>query len=238
MSETTSQLRERRWGMVIDLDRCTGCGACVAACKAENNVPEVSRRDAFSGRVMNWIRVAHSESQERHGPSAAYPILCLHCDDPPCTKVCPVHATYVGVDGIVGQTYPRCIGCRYCMGACPYTVKVFNWHEPQWESELRAHTNPDVSLRPKGVVEKCTFCSHRLQTARDDAACESRDVEESDYQPACVEVCPARAMTFGDLRDPNSDVSSMARSPRSHRMLEELGTEPSVIYLKERERRV
>jgi Fe-S-cluster-containing dehydrogenase component len=238
MTEAFGELSERRWGMVIDLDRCTGCGACVAACKSENNVPEVDRADALAGRVMNWMRVAHAESEERHGPSATYPMLCYHCDDPPCTRVCPVHATYVGIDGIVGQTYSRCIGCRYCMSACPYTVKVFNWHQPQWEEELRDHTNPDVSMRPMGVVEKCTFCSHRLQEARDTAACENRDVDESDYQPACVEICPAKAMIFGDLLERDSRVATMSRSPRSHHFLEELGTEPSVIYLKERERRV
>jgi molybdopterin-containing oxidoreductase family iron-sulfur binding subunit len=149
-----------------------------------------------------------------------------------------VHATYRAVDGIVGQTYHRCIGCRYCMAACPYTVKVFNWHDPRWLEPLRAHTNPDVSLRMRGVVEKCTFCSHRLQVARDTAACAGRDVREEDYQPACVEVCPAKAIVFGDLHDPGSRVSKASRNPRAHHLLEELGTEPAVSYLRERERRV
>jgi len=241
MSEASSEsgLSHRRWGMVIDLDRCTGCAACVAACKAENNVPEVSPEEARMGRVMSWMRIARSEDAEGERASISMvPALCYHCETAPCTWVCPVHATYKGIDGIVGQTYPRCIGCRYCMAACPYTVKVFNWSEPRWEASLREHTNPDVSLRYHGVVEKCTFCSHRLMRARDDAAVEDRDVREEEYQPACVEVCPAKAMVFGDLEDEDSRVATAARSPRAHQMLEELGTEPAVYYLDERERRV
>jgi molybdopterin-containing oxidoreductase family iron-sulfur binding subunit len=225
--------------MVIDLDRCTGCAACVAACKVENNIPEVSPEEARMGRVMRWIRIARREEREGDRTSVSvYPALCYHCGNAPCTWVCPVHATYKGVDGIVGQTYPRCIGCRYCMAACPYTVKVFNWSEPRWEEALREHTNPDVSLRYRGVVEKCTFCSHRLMKARDDAAVEDRDVREEEYQPACVEVCPAKAMVFGDLEDEESRVATAARSPRAHSLLEELGTESAVYYLDERERRV
>lgn len=233
------ELRERRWGMAIDLDRCTGCGACVAACKVENNVPEVSPEEARAGRVMHWIRIARQEKFERdHISIKSYPAPCFHCSNAPCTMVCPVHATYKGIDGLVGQTYARCIGCRYCMAACPYTVKVFNWSEPNWNPGLRAHTNPDVSLRPQGVVEKCTFCSHRLMAARDQAACEDRDVREEDYQPACAEVCPAQAIVFGDLEDPDSPAAKASRSVRAFHLLEELGTEPAVSYLSERERRV
>ncbi len=239
MSELGAGLKERHWGMVIDLDRCTACGACVAACKSENNIPEVSPEEARAGRVMHWIRIARSEKVERDHPHIkAYPALCYHCQNAPCTLVCPVHATYIGIDGIVGQTYGRCIGCRYCMAACPYTVKVFNWSRPNWTPEQKDHTNPDVSLRDHGVVEKCTFCVHRLQKVRDDAACEGRDLHEGEFQPACTEVCPAKAMIFGDLQDPDSPVARAARSPRARHPLEELGTEPSVIYLNERERRV
>jgi molybdopterin-containing oxidoreductase family iron-sulfur binding subunit len=225
--------------MVIDLDRCTGCAACVAACKVENNIPEVPKDQAQMGRVMRWMRIARKEEAEGDRASVSmYPAFCYHCGNAPCTWVCPVHATYKGIDGIVGQTYPRCIGCRYCMAACPYTVKVFNWSKPRWEEALREHTNPDVSLRYRGIVEKCTFCSHRLMKARDDAAVEGRDVREEEYQPACVEVCPAKAMTFGDLEDEDSQVATAARSPRAHQPLEELGTEAAVFYLDERERRV
>jgi molybdopterin-containing oxidoreductase family iron-sulfur binding subunit len=227
--------------MVIDLDRCTACGACVAACKVENNIPEVTPEQAEQGRVLHWIRISRHEEvvEGEHTTSVRFfPTLCYHCGDAPCTMVCPVHATYRAVDGIVGQTYARCIGCRYCMAACPYTAKVFNWLEPIWSETLRAYTNPDVSLRPKGVVEKCTFCSHRLQQARDTAACEGRDVREEDYQTACVDVCPAKAILFGDLEDAESRVSRAARSPRARILLEELGTEPAISYLSERERRV
>lgn len=239
MSEFQTDLRERHWGMAIDLDRCTSCGACVAACKVENNIPEVSPADARSGRAMHWIRIArHEEIEHEHAVIKSYPALCNHCENAPCVLVCPVHATYHGIDGIVGQTYSRCIGCRYCMAACPYTVKVFNWYEPEWIPEHRLHTNPDVSLRTAGVVEKCTFCVHRLQEARDEAACAGRDVREEDYQPACVEICPAKALVFGDLDDPDSVLARSARSPRAHHQLEELGTRPAVIYLNERERRV
>ena len=236
---STSGFKQRRWGMIVDLDRCTGCGACVAACTVENNIPEVSPREARMGRVMHWIRVARREEPEGDRASVShFPALCLQCGTAPCTFVCPVHATYKGIDGLVGQIYARCIGCRYCMAACPYTVKVFNWSAPRWEEDFLAHTNPDVSLRPVGVVEKCTFCSHRLQVARDDAACEGRDVRPEEYQPACVEVCPAKALSFGDLADEESAVATAARSPRAYRPLDELGTEPAVSYLNKRERRV
>jgi molybdopterin-containing oxidoreductase family iron-sulfur binding subunit len=236
---SSSGFRQRRWGMVVDLDRCTGCGACVSACKVENNIPEVSPEEARMGRVMHWIRLARREEPEGERASVGhYPALCLQCGTAPCTFVCPVHATYSGIDGIVGQIYARCIGCRYCMASCPYTAKVFNWSAPRWEKTLRAHTNPDVSMRPVGVVEKCTFCSHRLQRARDDAACEGRDVRPEEYQPACVEVCPAKALRFGDLAEEESPVATAARSPRARQPLEELGTEPAVYYLNKRERRV
>jgi Fe-S-cluster-containing dehydrogenase component len=232
---SSSAFRQRRWGMVVDLDLCTGCGACVAACKVENNIPEVSPQEARMGRVMHWMRLARSEQPEGDRASVRhYPALCYQCGTAPCTFVCPVHATYKGIDGIVGQIYARCIGCRYCMAACPYTVKVFNWSAPNWEEALRAHTNPDVSLRPVGVVEKCTFCSHRLQTARDDAACEDRDVTPEEYQPACVEVCPAKARTFGDLDDPDSEVSILIRRHRATVLNPELGNEPKVYYLEPR----
>jgi len=234
-----SGMKERRWGMVIDLDRCTGCGACVAACKVENNIPEVAPEEAASGRVIQWMRIARHEKVEHgHTVNRSYPVFCFHCKDAPCTLVCPVHATFQGIDGIIGQVYSRCIGCRYCMAACPYTVKFFNWYEPEWTPSFREHTNPDVSLREMGVVEKCTFCSHRLLSARDTAACEDRDVREDEYQPACVEICPAQAIMFGDLADSDGAVAKKSRSPRAFELLEELGTGPAVSYLAEREHRV
>ena len=217
------------WGMVIDLDRCTGCQACVMACKAENNVPAVGAREASRGRTISWMQVLTEETEER---LRFLPRPCLQCDDPPCTKVCPVYATYRNPEGIIAQIYARCIGCRFCMAACPYNAKYFNWYRYQKEAPGQ---NPDVSVRSKGVVEKCTFCHHRLQKARERAGVEKRELGPGEYVTACAEACPARAIVFGDLSDPRSEVARLARSPRAFRLLEELGTKPKVVYLAERE---
>lgn len=228
-----------RWGMVIDLDRCTGCQACVIACKAENNICAVGPEEAAKSRVISWMQMLPmpEEAESGAGPHGAEPSEakqfvprpCMHCDDPPCTKVCPVYATYKNPEGIVAQIYPRCIGCRFCMAACPYNAKYFNWR--QYSDKEIGH-NPDVSSRPRGVVEKCTFCHHRLQHARDVAAVEKRPLRPGDYNTACAEVCPAQAITFGDLDDHEGETARLARSPRAFRLLEALGTRPKVIYLK------
>ncbi len=221
------------WGMVIDLDRCTGCQGCVLACKAENNVPAVGPDEARRGRTISWMQVLTEEEENDPGQVKRFlPRPCLQCDDPPCTKVCPVYATYRNPEGIVAQIYARCIGCRFCMAGCPYNAKYFNWHRYQEDGPGQ---NPDVSVRPKGVVEKCTFCHHRLQKAREVALGEGRELAPGDYVPACVESCPARAMVFGDLSDPGSEVAKLAQSPRAFRLQEELGTKPKVIYLTEGE---
>ena len=228
-----------RWGMGIDLDRCTACGACVAACKVENNVQIVPVGESQRGRRMHWLRLlAEPRGSYPDTELRIVPNLCMMCDNPPCTKVCPVHATYLGADHLVGQIYPRCIGCRYCMAACPYSVKVFNWSHAEPPAEMLPILNPDVSVRPKGVVEKCTFCYHRLQAAKETARAESRPVRESDYQPACVQSCPADAMIFGDLDDQLSPVSQLSRSARAIRALEHLGTEPKVYFLERRDAQV
>jgi molybdopterin-containing oxidoreductase family iron-sulfur binding subunit len=159
--------------------------------------------------------------------------MCQHCDRPPCTDVCPTSATYLNPEGIVAQIYPRCIGCRYCTNACPYAVKAFTWTTPRWPDAMEPMRNPDVSVRPKGVVEKCTFCHHRLIEARERARAEAREMYPEDYVPACVQTCPAEAMTFGDLDDPHGPVASLAESPRAFRWMEELGTRPKVVYLRE-----
>lgn len=227
-----------RWGMVIDLDKCTGCQACVVACKVENNIPFASPEEAEKGRTISWMEVVTTVEGEYPNVRAAYvPRPCMHCDNPPCTKVCPTRATYKSSEGLVGQIYPRCIGCRYCTNNCPYTVKYFNWYRPEWPDEMTASFNPDVSVRPKGVVEKCTFCHHRLQKVKEQARAEGRDLRDGDYVPACVDICPSQAMAFGDLDDPNSAVYRLARSPRAYRLMEELGTEPKVYYLREGETR-
>lgn len=225
--------------MVIDMDKCTSCGACAVVCKMENNVPCVPPEEAAGGRVITWIRMINRIEGEFPNVIAEHiPGCCFQCDKPPCTRVCPVHATYRANDGIVAQIYPRCIGCRYCMAACPYTAKAFNWYEPLWEDAMPETRNPDVSLRPKGVVEKCTFCSHRLQTGREQARVEGRPFTEADYQPACVQACPAKAMIFGDLDDPEGSVYELCRISRAQRFLEELGTEPKVFYLSKGEKHV
>lgn len=225
-----------RWAMVIDLDRCTGCSACVVACKAENNIPPASG-ERGPRRAISWMELIEVVSGEYPDlKRRIIPRPCMQCDKPPCTKVCPVYATYKNEDGLVAQVYARCIGCRYCTNACPYTAKYFNWFEPRWPAEMMNCLNPDVSIRPKGVVEKCTFCHHRLQKAKDAARAENRPLRDGDYVPACVQTCPGGAMFFGDLDDPDSTAAKLAKSPRAFRLLEELGTEPKVIYLNEGER--
>ncbi|MFQ5742792.1 MAG: 4Fe-4S dicluster domain-containing protein [Acidobacteriota bacterium] len=225
-----------RWGMVIDLDRCTGCQACSIACAVENNVAPPSPGGRDERRPFTWLRLL--TQVEGSFPKTRVQLLprpCMQCDRPPCVAVCPVNATNIDSEGLVRQVYPRCIGCRYCTTACPYTVRYFNWHTPTWPEPLEEGLSPDVSVRPSGVVEKCTFCHHRLQRARDAVRAEERELRPEDYQPACVESCPARAMIFGDLDDADSAVARLARSPRAFRLLEELGTEPKVVYLREGE---
>ena len=226
-----------KWGMVIDLDKCTACQACVVACQAENNIPIAGPKETHMGRAIHWIElISHIEGEYPNAKIKLIPRPCFHCDKPPCIKVCPVRATYKSEEeGIIGQIYPRCIGCRYCTTACPYTVRYFNWEKPEWPEMMKNLLNPDVSVRPKGVVEKCTFCYHRLVKAREKAKAEGRDFSPDEYIPACVQTCPSQAMYFGDLSDSNSKVSILARTTRAFRILEELGTEPKVIYLAEGE---
>lgn len=224
-----------RWGMVIDLDRCTGCAGCIAACHQENNLVAAGAAESARDRGFHWLRLLREVSGSESEVKVRFlPQPCFHCDDPPCVKVCPVHATYLNEEGIVGQIYGRCIGCRYCMAACPYNAKVFNWFEPEWPGEMGTKANPDVSKRPKGVVEKCTFCHHRIVRAREEAAVQGRELQDSDVTPACAESCPAKAIEFGNLEDPDSRVSQLIRSPRTFRLHDDLGTKPKVYYLAER----
>jgi len=194
----------------------------------------VDPEESEMGRTMLWMdMLTVYEGEYPRLRVRQFPRPCMHCEHPPCTKVCPVRATYKNEEGIVAQIYPQCIGCRYCMAACPYTVKSFNWYKPEWAPGIRDTVNPDVSVRPVGVVEKCTFCVHRLQKAKEQAKSEGRDLRENDFQTACAESCPAGAIVFGDLENTGHRVNPLSRSPRATRLLEDLGTEPKVIYLKE-----
>ena len=226
-----------RWAMVIDLDRCTGCGGCMAACHQENNLAAVGAEQTTEyNRAFHWLRLLREVSSAPGGVSVRYlPQPCFQCDNPPCVRVCPVHATYLSEEGIVGQVYGRCIGCRYCMAACPYNAKVFNWYAPERPGEIEKAANPDVSLRPKGVVEKCTFCHHRINKAREQARAENREIRDGEVTPACAESCPSQAITFGDLDDPNSRINQLIDSPRTFRLHDDLGTQPKVFYLAEKE---
>jgi menaquinone reductase, iron-sulfur cluster-binding subunit len=226
--------KRRHWGMAIDLDRCSGCNACSVACREENNVPSYAG-EQFAGARPEWMSMLWREPETAHGDARPelLPLPCMHCADPPCVKVCPVGATYKDPDGITMQIWDRCIGCRYCMVACPYSRRSFNWSDPQWSDTEVQLLNPDVATRPKGVVEKCTFCHHRVRRADEEARLAGRELADAECQrlPACAAACPANAITFGDLDDPDSKVAELAASPRAFRLLEHLGTEPSVYYL-------
>jgi len=234
--KSDTKKRRYKWGMVIDLDRCTGCQACVVSCRKENNVALAGPGASALDRGIFWMdmmSVSEGEYPDLH--TQFIPTPCNHCENPPCIKVCPVGATRINEDGIVAQIFPRCIGCRYCTTACPYTRRYFNWRAPAFTDEQRRQLNPDVSVRPKGVVEKCTFCHQRVRAAKDRARLEGRELTDEDVRtlPACAQSCPAGAIVFGDLNDPESEVSRLSKSRRAFHLLEELGTHPKVFYLRE-----
>jgi molybdopterin-containing oxidoreductase family iron-sulfur binding subunit len=218
--------------MVIDLDRCTGCEACVVACRAENNIATVSAKEAARGRSMPWIHVERYWEGEYPNIRVRFqPVLCQQCDEAPCEPVCPTYASYHNSEGLNAQVYNRCIGTRYCANACPYTARLFNFFNPVWDKPLNLQLNPDVSIREVGVMEKCTFCNQRVTVAEIQAKVESRELKDGDVTPACVQSCPAGAMVFGDLNDPNSQVSRLTHLARGTKLLGELGTSPKITYL-------
>jgi len=228
-----------RWGMVIDLDKCTGCSACVTACYAENNIPVVGKEDVINGRVMAWIRIDRyfddNAAVDGVAPSAErIPMLCQQCGSAPCETVCPVYAAYHTEEGLNGQVYNRCIGTRYCANNCPYKVRRFNWWDHDWPEPLNWQLNPDVTVRSKGVMEKCTFCVQRIVEAKHNARMENRKVRDGEITTACQQACPSLAMTFGDLKDVESKVFGLSskNQPRGYHVLEELNTLPAVTYLK------
>ncbi len=224
-----------RWTMAIDLDRCTGCEACVVACQAENNLPIVGEKNYAMGREIKWIRIErYWEGEYPNAKLNFLPMLCQHCDQAPCETACPVSATYHNQDGLNTQIYNRCIGTRTCAVYCPYEVRYFNWFSYEWDEPLEQQLNPDVTIREKGVMEKCTFCIQRIRDAKDAAKDDGRrQVRDGEVTPACVQACPTEAMVFGDLYDESSKVYQMYRNPqRGYRVLEELNTSPSIIYLR------
>jgi anaerobic selenocysteine-containing dehydrogenase/Fe-S-cluster-containing dehydrogenase component len=222
-----------RWGMTIDLNACTGCGACVVACFAENNIPTVGEDLCAQGRDMSWMQIMrYFERTEDGGFVTVHtPVLCQHCGDAPCEPVCPVYAAYHNPEGLNAQVYNRCVGTRYCANNCPYKVRRFNWFTYEWPHPLNLQLNPDVTVRQTGVMEKCTFCVQRIQRAKLDAKGEGRLVEDGEIQTACMQSCPTQAIVFGNLKDPGSRVSRIAKGARAYHMLGELNTRPAVTYL-------
>jgi len=251
---------EYKWAMAIDLDACTGCNACVVACYAENNLPVVGKKKFLHGQVMHWIRIERYWNDEDidipHQGAQFMPMLCQQCEAAPCETVCPVGATNHTPDGLNSQVYNRCIGSRYCSSNCPYKVRYFNWYnypeqENAWPDPLPMQLNPDLTVRTKGIMEKCTFCVQRLYEAKSKARTEGRLVKDGEVTTACAQSCPTGAITFGNLVDPYSKVGKMWRQQRvdlskdvqdkdrdgnpegirGYRVLEELRAYPSIMYL-------
>jgi molybdopterin-containing oxidoreductase family iron-sulfur binding subunit len=223
-----------RLGLVIDLDRCTGCGACAVACAIENNVPPAAAT-ATVRTGLTWLRVVRVDN-DRPFPetrSVFVPIMCQHCGThTPCMAVCPQQAVDVDpVTGVVSQIPERCLGCRYCMAACPYHARVFNWTDPRWPAGSERALNPDVGVRMRGTVEKCNLCHGRRHAALERAAAAGRhDASPSEWTPACVAACPAEAIVFGDLGDAAGPAGTAAARPGAFRLLARLGTDPKVVY--------
>jgi len=245
---------EHQWGMAIDLDICIGCNACSTACYAENNLAVVGKERFEKGQAMHWLRVErYWDQNELDHPEqgASYlPMMCQQCDAATCEPVCPVAATYHTPDGLNAQVYNRCIGSRYCSNNCPYRNRYFNfysYYEDSWPEPLNMQLNPDLSVRDKGVMEKCTFCVQRIRVAKDKAKMENRPVRDGEFTTSCAQACPTNAIVFGDAKDENSQVSKLWKkyqvkrrltkqkkdNPelRGYRIFEELNIDPSVMYL-------
>jgi anaerobic selenocysteine-containing dehydrogenase/Fe-S-cluster-containing dehydrogenase component len=243
-----------QWGMSIDLAKCTGCSACVTACYAENNIPTVGESEVLRGREMTWLRIerywedaGHGGSEHGEGghgpqssepaaaPSARFvPMLCQHCGNAPCEPVCPVYAAYHTADGLNGQVYNRCVGTRYCANNCPYKVRYFNWYkynEQAWPEPLHLQLNPDVTVRARGVMEKCTFCIQRIRDTQNHARLEDRPIRDGEFTTACAQACPSDAIVFGNVKDPGSKVARIKQDARGYHVLEEINVRPAVTYL-------
>lgn len=256
-AHSNTEDRPKRYGMAIDVDKCTGCGSCMVACFSENNVP-FKEDETDKLLSITWLRVYQiTNGKEFPDTEVAYiPRPCQHCagqheGHSPCVSVCPATATdYSAETGIVSQIYTRCFGCRYCMAACPYHARYFNWWDPVWPAGMEKSLSPNVSPRMRGIVEKCSFCFHRYQIAKDKAyhrAAETGqpvEIKEHEYQTACTQACPSGAIVFGDLNNENHAVHQIvkpdpanhykSRNPRAFRLLERLGTNTKVYYLSSR----
>jgi molybdopterin-containing oxidoreductase family iron-sulfur binding subunit len=229
------------WGLAIDLNLCVGCNACVIACQAENNIPVVGKEEVIRRRIMHWMRIDRYYSETTGDPRVFFqPLACQHCDNAPCENVCPVSATNHSSEGLNQIAYNRCVGTKYCINNCPYKVRRFNWYRYTNNKVFNFNTasdlgkmvlNPDVTVRERGVVEKCSFCVQRIQEKKLQAKLENRPIKDSEIKTACMQACPAGAIAFGNLNDENSKVSQLFRDPRCYHLLEELHTLPNTGYL-------